>query len=57
MGAWEYVRPRLANLVAGRWPLRYIGRPRASSPAEGSSAWHAVNQAKIVDAAYEKLSE
>ncbi|OQA43081.1 MAG: 2-oxoglutarate dehydrogenase E1 component [Chloroflexi bacterium ADurb.Bin325] len=57
MGAWDYIRPRLTNLIAGRWPLRYIGRPRASSPAEGSAAWHAANQAKIVAAAFARPNE
>jgi 2-oxoglutarate dehydrogenase E1 component len=57
MGAWDYVRPRLAHLIAGRWPLRYIGRPRASSPAEGSTAWHVANQGKIVDAVFEAIGE
>ena len=33
-----------------RWPLRYIGRVRNSSPSEGSSSWHAVNQRAIVGA-------
>ena len=50
MGAWEFVRPLLEQLIDGRWPLRYIGRVRNSSPSEGSSAWHAVNQRAIVDA-------
>ena len=40
MGAWEFVRPLLEELIGDRWPLRYIGRARNSSPSEGSSAWH-----------------
>jgi 2-oxoglutarate dehydrogenase E1 component len=47
MGAWEFARPRLEAMLAGR-SLRYIGRPRRASPAEGSAAWHAVNQRAIV---------
>lgn len=55
MGAWEFIRPCLTEMIGGRWPLRYIGRPRRASPAEGSSAWHAVNQAAIVKQAYDGL--
>ncbi len=52
MGAWEYVRPILSELVRNRWRLRYIGRSRSSSPAEGSSARHALNQEAIVHQAF-----
>lgn len=52
MGAWEFVRPQLRRLIQGRWPLRYIGRDRSSSPAEGSSARHAHNQQAIVRQAF-----
>jgi 2-oxoglutarate dehydrogenase E1 component len=55
MGAGHYLRPELEALVAGRWPLRYIGRPRNASPAEGSSARHALNQRRLVEAAFESL--
>lgn len=48
MGAWEFVRPHLEELLAGALPLRYIGRPRRASPAEGSTAWHQSNQAAII---------
>src|SRR5579859_8030673 len=40
MGAWEFLRPNLEAVIVGRWPLRFVGRPRNSSPAEGSSAKH-----------------
>jgi 2-oxoglutarate dehydrogenase E1 component len=52
MGAWEYLQPRLLELIGGRYPLRYVGRPRRSSPAEGSSAWHMINQAAIIEQAF-----
>ena len=48
MGAWEFMRPRLEGLIGGRAPLRYIGRARAASPAEGSAAWHQFNQKAII---------
>ena len=53
MGAWEFVRPMLEQLIDGRWPLRYIGRSRNSSPSEGSAAWHTLNQRGIVDQAFD----
>lgn len=51
MGAWEFVRPLLQEMLAGKKPLRYIGRPRRASPAEGSTAWHHKNQAAIIEQA------
>jgi 2-oxoglutarate dehydrogenase E1 component len=54
MGAWEFVRSLLEQLLDGRWPLRYIGRVRNSSPSEGSAAWHAINQRAIVEQAFEE---
>ena len=52
MGAWDFVRPKLQEFLGGCGPLRYIGRPRASSPSEGSSSWHAVNQHELIERAY-----
>jgi 2-oxoglutarate dehydrogenase E1 component len=52
MGVWEFVRPRLKELIGGRWPLHYLGRFRNSSPAEGSSAWHKFNQEALIEQAY-----
>jgi 2-oxoglutarate dehydrogenase E1 component len=52
MGAWEFVRPYLTDLINERWPLRYMGRPRRASPAEGSTAWHKCNQEAIVEIAF-----
>ena len=51
MGAWSFVEPLLRDVVKDRLPLRYLGRPRYSSTAEGSSAWHAYNQKKLVEKA------
>jgi len=41
--------------LAGKLPLRYIGRPRRASPAEGSTAWHQSNQATIIEHALTAL--
>lgn len=51
MGPWPFMAPVLAELIGGRWPLRYLGRPRFSSPAEGSTTWHAYNQKKLIEKA------
>jgi len=52
MGAWEFMRPRLEELIGDRRPLRYIGRARNSSPSEGSAAWHQLNQTALVEQAF-----
>ncbi|MGD9902419.1 MAG: 2-oxoglutarate dehydrogenase E1 component [Vicinamibacterales bacterium] len=57
MGAWEFVRPLLEQLIDGRWPLRYVGRVRNSSPSEGSAAWHQVNQRAVVAEAFETAAD
>jgi len=54
MGAWAFMSFRLGRVIQGRWPLRYVGRSASSSPAEGSSAWHARNQATLVAQAYDR---
>jgi 2-oxoglutarate dehydrogenase E1 component len=53
MGAWEFMRPLLEELIADRCPLRYIGRARSSSPSEGSAAWHQLNQKALVERAFD----
>jgi 2-oxoglutarate dehydrogenase E1 component len=57
MGAWEFARPLLEEIIDGAHPLRYIGRSRNSSPSEGSSTWHAANQRAIVDQVFEAKTE
>lgn len=54
MGAWEFARPLLQDLLPKRIPLRYVGRARSSSPAEGSAAWHAANQKALIKRAFGK---
>jgi 2-oxoglutarate dehydrogenase E1 component len=55
MGAWTYVAPRLRDLlrdtVPEGLPLRYIGRTRRASPAEGAHGWHVVEQKRLIRAA------
>ena len=52
MGAWDFMRPLLEEVIADRAPLRYIGRARSASPSEGSSAWHQLNQKALVEQAF-----
>jgi 2-oxoglutarate dehydrogenase E1 component len=53
MGAWEFVRPLLKELIGDRCPLRYVGRARSSSPSEGSAAWHQLNQKVLIEQAFD----
>ena len=55
MGYWEFVRPHLIDVAAGR-PVRSIARPRSASPAEGSAARHARQQALLVESAFAPLA-
>ncbi|HEX9014239.1 MAG TPA: 2-oxoglutarate dehydrogenase E1 component [Anaerolineaceae bacterium] len=48
MGAWGFVRPRLRKVLSNRWGLEYHGRPFSASPAEGSTAWHTMNQNELI---------
>jgi 2-oxoglutarate dehydrogenase E1 component len=52
MGAWEFMRSRLVEMIDGRWPLHYVGRSASSSPGEGSATWYAANQRTIIEQAY-----
>jgi 2-oxoglutarate dehydrogenase E1 component len=52
MGAWDFIAFRLHKLVGGTVPVDYVGRRRSPSPAEGSSAAHRTNHAKIVEYAF-----
>jgi 2-oxoglutarate dehydrogenase E1 component len=56
MGAWEFARPLLEEMLAGRCPLRYVGRARSSSPSEGSAAWHQLNQKTLIEQAFDNDS-
>ena len=53
MGAWEFMGYRVKKLVGPSIPVNYVGRRRSSSPAEGSRTAHNVNQAKIIEYAFD----
>ncbi len=57
MGAWLFVAPRIRDILGNRLPLRYIGRTRMASPAEGTQEWHQQAQAQIISAAFELAGE
>jgi 2-oxoglutarate dehydrogenase E1 component len=52
MGAWTFGRGEVQSLAAARLPVRYAGRPRSSSPSEGSAALHQIHQRIIADQAF-----
>jgi 2-oxoglutarate dehydrogenase E1 component len=51
MGAWSFVSEALRELLGADRSLRYVGRPRAASPATGSYRRHSLEQERLVDAA------
>ncbi|HVU10463.1 MAG TPA: 2-oxoglutarate dehydrogenase E1 component [Phototrophicaceae bacterium] len=51
MGVWEFAKPLLSELIQAPF-LHYLGRPRSSSPAEGSLAAHNFNQAALIEQAF-----
>ncbi|HMB25179.1 MAG TPA: hypothetical protein VKP08_20190, partial [Anaerolineales bacterium] len=53
MGAWNYVRPLLRQLVEDKFTLHYVGRPESSSPAEGSTTLYRLNQQSLVEQAFD----
>ena len=52
MGAWNYLRPRLRELIGDKLPLHYVGRPESSSPAEGSTTLYRINQQALIEQAF-----
>jgi 2-oxoglutarate decarboxylase len=48
MGAWGFVRDRLADLLGGELPLSCVSRVASGSPATGSHAMHELEQADIL---------
>lgn len=54
MGAWTFVYPLLHEIAPGKVDVKYIGRPRRSSPSEGDPTVHKVEQTRIVKEAFTK---
>ncbi len=53
MGAAEYIRPFLNQLLGAKNSLKYIGRDRSASPAAGSHALHKKQLEQIMQLAFE----
>ncbi len=53
MGAWRHLRARFGETVLERWPLRGVTRRASSSPATGSAAAHKIEQALLLNRAFE----
>lgn len=52
MGAWPFLcRTVLPHFAGSDYPMEFISRPEASSPATGSKAWHDLEQKQIIDQA------
>lgn len=49
MGAWNYLHPRISDLIRQRWAFKYIGRPASSSSSEGSFTRYTINQKDLVN--------
>jgi 2-oxoglutarate dehydrogenase E1 component len=52
MGAWNFMRPILKDLLPEEIELSYAGRTRSASPAVGSYAMHKKEQAAILDSLF-----
>ena len=57
MSGWEFLRPLFEDVIGNRFPLRYIGRARSSSPSEGSAAWHQINQNMLVEQVFDRARQ
>lgn len=57
MGFWDFMRPRLQELIGGKVRLHCIARLNSSSPAEGSTAWYQANQKALMEQVYETRPE
>lgn len=54
MGAWRYVRIQWEDTgLAERWPIAAVTRPEGASPATGSKKAHALEQAELLQAAFD----
>ncbi|MBM7563283.1 2-oxoglutarate dehydrogenase E1 component [Paenibacillus sacheonensis] len=57
MGAWNYIEPRIRARVTEGTTVRYIGRPKRSSPATGFHYIHNIEQQRIVSVALTATSK
>jgi 2-oxoglutarate dehydrogenase E1 component len=57
MGAWTFVQARLRELIGEELPVTYIGKPARPSPAQGSARFHKEEHARVIQRAFESVSE
>ena len=51
MGAWTYLRGKLARVVGDEFPIIEVTRVESGSPASGSAGAHAIEQTDLFDRA------
>lgn len=54
MGAWQYMRSHLEELLPEQIPLQYVGRGGSASPATGSHAMHDKELTEILKQIFER---
>lgn len=54
MGAWDFIRPFLRQLLPKKTSPNYIGRSRSASPAAGSFALHQQQHKALIEALFGK---
>lgn len=52
MGAWDFLRPQLRELIPTGKEIKYIGRPRSAATAVGSHAAHKIESNAILSALF-----
>jgi 2-oxoglutarate dehydrogenase E1 component len=57
MGAWTFVDPYLRDLATDNVKVRYVGRRRRSSPAEGDPIVHKKEQSRIIEEIFARHTE
>ncbi|WP_272946209.1 hypothetical protein [Parachlamydia acanthamoebae] len=57
MGAWNFIRPKLREILPSTLELEYIGRACKASPAVGSYALHKQEHAEIIQAIFGKKAK
>ena len=55
MGAWPYLKLNFGDQLLERYRFRRISRPESASPSTGSMATHQMEQAELMEAAFESL--
>lgn len=55
MGAWSYMQPILLELLAGRIPLRYIGRNISATPATGVHTRHEQEREHLLTQVFQEV--